>query len=280
MAHTLIRLAASCLAAASLLVGAPIASADPLSAAVDAIDAHYEMLGGAQSRLGAPITDTFEVAAGAERDYQGGAIFYSEQTGAKALYGPVLGRYQALGGPNGQLGFPASDEADAGNGVAHVADFSAPGGASIYWSPQWGSVVITGAVLDTDRASGGAIGPFSYPRADTTVVNGVESGNFIGPRGTRIQWSSNNGVSTVPASLAGSLPSAKSPAVAAVRTSKWWWMPAALADGLVVATAVRLGLRRARPQAQPVQAARQHVPTRARALFTHEDTLSAQTPFC
>jgi len=231
MAHTLIRLAASCLAAASLLVGAPIASADPLSAAVDAIDAHYEMLGGAQSRLGAPITDTFEVAAGAERDYQGGAIFYSEQTGAKALYGPVLGRYQALGGPNGQLGFPASDEADAGNGVAHV-------------------------------------------------VNGVESGNFIGPRGTRIQWSSNSGVSTVPASLAGSLPSAKSPAVAAVRTSKWWWMPAALAVGLVVATAVRLGLRRARPQAQPVQAARQHVPTRARALFTHEDTLSAQTPFC
>ena len=257
MAPTLIRFAAGGLAAVSLLATAPIASADPSADAVDAIDTHYEMLGRAQSRLGAPISDTFEVAGGAERDYQGGAIFYSKRTGAKALYGPVFDRYQALGGPNGQLGFPVSDEADAGNGVAHVADFSQPGGASIYWSPQWGSVVITGAVLDTYRASGGAVGPFSYPSADTTTVNGVESGSFIGPRGTRIQWSSNSGVSTVPAALAESLPSAKNPAITAVRTSKWWWMPAALAVGLVVATAARLLLRRARPQAVPVETTRQ-----------------------
>lgn len=280
MAHTLIRFAAAGLAAVSLLVAAPIASADPSADAVDAIDTHYEMLGQAQSQLGAPISDTFEVAGGAERDFQGGAIFYSKQTGATALYGPVLDRYQALGGPNGQLGFPVSDEADAGNGVAHVADFSQPGGASIYWTPQWGSVVITGAVLDTYRASGGAIGPFSYPSADTTTVNGVESGSFIGPRGTRIQWSSNSGVSTVPAALAESLSSAKNPAINAVRTSKWWWMPAALGVLLVIATAVRLLLRRARPQTVPVEVARQEVPPRMRTLFTHEDTLSAPTPYC
>ena len=172
-----------------------------------------------------------------------------------------------------------SDEADAGNGVAHVADFSQPGGASIYWSPQWGSVVITGAVLDTYRASGGAIGPFSYPSADTTTVNGVETGSFIGPRGTRIQWSSNSGVSTVPAALAGSLPSAQDRAINAVRTSKWWWMPAALAVGLVVAGAVRLVVRRAHPKAVPVETPYQELPPRPRSLFTHEDTLSAPAPF-
>jgi hypothetical protein len=279
MAHTLTRFAAGSLTAVSLLVTAPIASADPSADAVDAIDTHYEMLGRGQSRLGAPVSDTFEVAGGAERDYEGGSIFYSKQTGAKALYGPVLARYQALGGPKGQLGFPVSDEADAGNGVAHVADFSQPGGASIYWSPQWGSVVITGAVLDTYRASGGAIGPFSYPSADTTTVNGVETGSFIGPRGTRIQWSSNSGVSTVPAALAGSLPSAQDRAINAVRTSKWWWMPAALAVGLVVAGAVRLVVRRAQPKAVPVEAPRQELPPRPRSLFTHEDTLSAPAPF-
>ena len=279
MAHTLTRFAAGSLTAVSLLVTAPIASADPSADAVDAIDTHYEMLGRGQSRLGAPVSDTFEVAGGAERDYEGGSIFYSKQTGAKALYGPVLARYQALGGPKGQLGFPVSDEADAGNGVAHVADFRQPGGASIYWSPQWGSVVITGAVLDTYRASGGAIGPFSYPSADTTTVNGVESGSFIGPRGTRIQWSSNSGVSTVPAALAGSLPSAQDRAINAVRTSKWWWMPAALAVGLVVAGVVRLVVRRAQPKAVPVEAPRQELPPRPRSLFTHEDTLSAPAPF-
>ena len=279
MAHTLTRFAAGSLTAVSLLVTAPIASADPSADAVDAIDTHYEMLGRGQSRLGAPVSDTFEVAGGAERDYEGGSIFYSKQTGAKALYGPVLARYQALGGPKGQLGFPVSDEADAGNGVAHVADFSQPGGASIYWSPQWGSVVITGAVLDTYRASGGAIGPFSYPSADTTTVNGVETGSFIGPRGTRIQWSSNSGVSTVPAALAGSLPSAQDRAINAVRTSKWWWMPAALAVGLVVAGAVRLVVRRAHPKAVPVETPYQELPPRPRSLFTHEDTLSAPAPF-
>lgn len=275
MAHTLTRFAAGGLAAVSLLVTAPLASADPSPDAVAAIDTHYEMLGRAQSRLGAPVTDTFEVAGGAERDYEGGSIFYSKQTGARALYGPVLARYQALGGPNGQLGFPVSDEADAGNGVAHVADFSQPGGAAIYWSPQWGSVVITGAVLDTYRASGGAIGPFSYPSADTTVVDGVETGSFIGPRGTRIQWSSNSGVSTVPAALAETLPAVKSPAIKAVRTSQWWWMPAALAVGLIVTGAVRLVLRRAQPHAMPIEAPRQELPPRPRMLFTHEDTLSA-----
>ena len=280
MAHTLTRFAAGGLAAVSLLVTAPIASADPSADAVDAIDTRYEMLGRAQSRLGAPISDTFEVAGGAERDFQGGAIFYSKQTGAKALYGPVLDRYQALGGPNGQLGFPVSDEADAGNGVAHVADFSQPGGAAIYWSPQWGSVVITGAVLDTYRASGGAIGPFSYPSADTTTVNGVESGSFIGPRGTRIQWSSNSGVSTVPAALARSLPSAKNPAINAVRTSKWWWMPAALSVVLAVVLLLRV-LSRFKPEPVAEQPQPQHVieaPSRPRLLFTHEDTLSGLAP--
>lgn len=278
MAHTLIRFVAGGMAAVGLLATSPVASADPSADAVDAIDTHYEMLGRAQSRLGAPISDTFEVAGGAERDFQGGAIFYSKQTGAKALYGPVLARYQALGGPNGELGFPVGDEADAGNGVAHVADFSKPGGAAIYWSPQWGSVVVTGAVLDTYRASGGAIGPFSYPSADTATVNGVESGSFIGPRGTRIQWSSNSGVSTVPAGLAASLPSAKNHAINAVRTSKWWWMPAALAISLIVATAARLVLRRARPQALPVESPRPEAQPRPRMLFTHEDTLSAPAP--
>ena len=102
MAHTLTRFAAGSLTAVSLLVTAPIASADPSADAVDAIDIHYEMLGRGQSRLGAPVSDTFEVAGGAERDYEGGSIFLLEAAGAEAaMRGPVLARYQALGGPKG-----------------------------------------------------------------------------------------------------------------------------------------------------------------------------------
>jgi hypothetical protein len=72
---------------------------------------------------------------------------------------------------------------------------------------------------------------------------------------------------------------AKSPAVNAVRTSKWWWMPAALAVGLVVVTAVRLLQRRRHPQSVPVEAPRQELLNRPRTLFTHEDTMSASAPF-
>lgn len=277
MAHTLSRFAAGGMVAAGLVLNAPLAGAAPGADAVEAIDTHYEALGSTQSRLGEPVSDTFEVAGGAERDYQGGAIFYSEQTGAKALYGPVLSRYRALGGPDGELGFPVSDETDAGNGVARVADFSEPGGAAVYWSPQWGPVVVKGPVLAAYRASGGAIGPFSYPSADTTTVNGVETGTFIGPRGTRIQWSSDSGVSTVPATLAASLPSSNNRALDAVRTSRWWWMPAALGVGLTVLTAARLLVRR-RPYGAPVAASRRETPPRPRMLFTHEDTLSNPVP--
>lgn len=242
MAHILTTLSAGAVLGLGLVATAPSAGATPSADAVNAIEAHHDELG--QSDLGAPVSDVFDVPGGAERDYQGGAIFFSPATGARAIYGPVLQRYQALGGPAGPLGFPVSDERDAGNGVAHVADFDKPGGAAIYWSPQWGAVVVDGPVLAAYRDSGGAIGPFSYPSADTATVNGVQTGTFIGPRGTRIAWSAASGVSTVPASLADTLPSANGHAGEAVRRSQWWWVPAALGIGAVAAAALRLLMRR------------------------------------
>lgn len=279
MAHTTKSLAVGGILSAGLLLTAPLAGAAPSADAVDAIDAHYEELGSARSALGSPVSDIYEVPGGAERDYEGGSIYFSTTTGANALYGPVLDRYQALGGPGGELGFPVTDEVDAGNGVAHVADFSRPGGAAIYWSPQWGAVVISGPVLQTYRDAGGAIGPFSYPSADTTTVDGVQTGTFIGPRGTRIAWSAASGVSTVPATLAATLPSAKAEAAQAVRRSQWWWIPAALAATLAVVTTVRLTLRQVRRASAPQAAPRPPGgPAEPRALFTHEDTLSGLAP--
>lgn len=276
MAHIVSPLTAGTLLAVGLVVTAPCAGASPSTDAVDAIDAHYQALGHAQANLGPPVSDVFEVPGGAERDYQGGAIFFSPATGARAIYGPVLERYHALGGPAGPLGFPVSDEVDAGNGVAHVADFGKPGGAAIYWSPQWGAVVVDGPVLAAYRASGGAIGPFSYPSADTATVDGVQTGTFIGPRGTRIAWSAASGVSTIPASLAATLPSTKNPGVQTVRRSQWWWIPAALAVGIVAAAMLRLVMRRlgVRPVAQTPQQRSDH----SGALFTHGDTFSGPVP--
>ena len=190
----------------SLLVGAPIVSAAPSTEAVDTINDRYATFGGASSLLGAPLGEAVDIAGGAERDYTGGTIFYSKDSGAHVMYGEILKRYEALGGPDSDLGFPKNDETGVGDGVGRFNDFSAPEGAAIYWSPQWGATVIKGKVLEAWRQSGAVTGPFGYPSADTSVTDDLQTGKFVGPEGTEIQWSKAAGLATIPAALAAKIP--------------------------------------------------------------------------
>ncbi|HTY28417.1 MAG TPA: hypothetical protein VMD51_09760, partial [Mycobacterium sp.] len=276
---TLVTLGAAVLAASGMLSCPPLASATPSAEANEAINARYNTFGGTASLLGAPVADAVDVPGGAERDYQGGAIFYSPKTGAKIMYGAILDRYKSLGGPGGELGFPTNDESDAGNGVARYNDFTEPGGASIYWSPEWGAALIKGRVLDAWRSSGGVTGPFGYPTTDTTSIDGVDTNKFAGPAGTEIQWSDAGGLITVPASLAATLPGftggatppegtpsvtttpaatqPASPAPTPVTRSngRWWWLLAGAILAIALAWLLRTLLRR-RPKADDSLAAR------------------------
>ena len=260
----------------SLLVSSPIASATPSSDAVSTINDRYSAFGGASSLLGAPTGEAVDVPGGAERDYAGGAIFYSKDTGAHVMYGAILDRYQALGGPSSELGFPKNDESDTGDGVGRFNDFSMPGGAAIYWSPQWGASVIKGRVLEAWRESGAITGPFGYPSADTSVVDGVQTGKFVGPEGTEIQWSEAGGLITIPAALAAKIPgfgttstaegttavstpgTSVSAEPATTKSSKWWWIPVGIAVAALLAGLMRLLTRRS-PE-QPVKVAAQRAP--------------------
>ena len=194
--------------ASTLLVGAPLASATPSSDAVNAIDAHYTEFGGASSPLGAPTGEAVDIAGGVEKDYAEGAIFYSKETGAKAMYGEIFKKYQALGGPAGDLGFPTNDESDTGDGVGRFNEFSEKDGtkAAIYWGPETGAWVIKGKVLEAWRGAGGIKSAFGYPTADMTDVDGTMTSTFVGPDGTQIQWSKAAGLVTIPAALAGKIP--------------------------------------------------------------------------
>lgn len=208
---------------------------------------------------------------GAERDYEGGAIYYLKDTGAHVMYGVILERYKALGGPGSELGYPKNDESDTGDGTGRFNDFTTPGGASMYWTPQWGASVIKGRVLDAWRQSGDITGPFGYPSADTSILDGVQTGKFVGPGGTEIQWSEarrpdwspsrgarghDPGVSSATAPTAEGTTSVTKPSSAPTTTtapakgsgksSKWWWIPVGLA-----ALALLIGLLRLMtPQAQ------------------------------
>ncbi|WP_405162738.1 hypothetical protein OG203_41790 [Nocardia sp. NBC_01499] len=268
-----------------LLATAPSALADPSADALSAIDAHYSEFGGSGSFLGAPLGPATEVAGGAERAYQGGVIYYSPDTGAKAVYGEILVKYKSLGGPSGPLSFPTNDETGASDSVGRFNDFAEPGGAAIYWKPELGAWTIKGRVLDAWRESGGVTGPFGYPRADMTVDNGVSTAAFEGPGGTQIQWSDSNGLATQPPELAASLPGfrAGSPDVAAPNPNanatndsgnsginRWWGIPIGLAITAVVGGLLAMVGRR-RGDATPT------APTRREPVAPSARTSSANT---
>ena len=83
---------------AALALAAPPAIAAPPTEAVDAIDARYAEAGGAASPLGEPSGAAVDVPGGALQEYAGGAIYYSQDSGAKIMYGEILKKYRALGG--------------------------------------------------------------------------------------------------------------------------------------------------------------------------------------
>ena len=194
--------------ASTLLAGAPLASATPSSDAVNAINDHYTEFGGASSPLGAPTGEAVDITGGVERDYANGAIFYSKDSGAKAMYGEIFKKYQALGGPGGVLGFPTNDESDTGDGVGRFNDFTETDGTpgAIYWGPSTGAWLIKGKVLDAWRGAGGIKSAFGYPTADTTDNDNTLTSTFVGPDGTQIQWSKAAGLVTIPAALAAKIP--------------------------------------------------------------------------
>lgn len=77
-----------------------------------AIDAEYNALGGSTSFLANPTTNETITANGngLYRYFQDGLIAWSASTGAHEVHGAIVNRYNELGGSNGSLGLPTTDE--------------------------------------------------------------------------------------------------------------------------------------------------------------------------
>jgi len=144
-----------------------------------------------------PLADGARVIAG-------GKAFYSPSTGANVVTGQVLAKYQSVGGPLGDLGFPTSSEADGGLAPAsRISTFAAPDKPVIFWTPDYGAVIVRGAMNAAWAKLGGAPGPLGAPIADQT-----ESANVITQRfsGGEVSWNkATNKFSTQPPNLASAL---------------------------------------------------------------------------
>ncbi len=167
-----------------------------------AIGAKYNAMGG-PTQFGLPLSD--EVPAfglqGNVRVQQfqngiGGAIYWSQATGAHFVHGLIGVEYAATAnerdffGRNVQtlLGAPTSDEMDV-PGVPGARMNTFQGGA-IYWSPSTGAHVVYGAILAKYNSIGG---PASFLGLPITDELGFPGGRVSYFQHGRIVWTPSGG---------------------------------------------------------------------------------------
>jgi uncharacterized protein with LGFP repeats len=198
----LVSLATTAVAVALL---APAASASPIGDAEAAIMAAWEKAGGDTSPLGARKGDVYPVGDGFALDFDGGRMFYTTSTGANFAFGPILDKYESLGGPAGSdLGFPTINEVPGLAGPdSRVSTFSASDKPVIFWTPDHGAFVVRGALnaaWDKLGSSGGVLGA---PVGDETYDGEVASQKFSGGQ---VSWNrQTKEFATEPAALADQL---------------------------------------------------------------------------
>lgn len=229
--------------------------------ATTAIAAARRAAGGPQGTLGDEQGAQYKVGDGVAQNFAGGTIFYSSSTGAHAITGDVLAKYRAAGGPQGDLGFPASNETDGGiSPTSRIATFAAADNPAIFWTPEHGAFVVRGAMNAAWDKLGGATGKLGAPTADQTINGDVVSQKFTGGS---ISWNkSARAFSTEPAELASQLSGLQVPSVdlpggvtsQADESGKWyqfhwWWLLAIIPLLLVVVGIVIAALLRRRRNA-------------------------------
>ncbi len=200
--RALLSVAATALAVALL---APTAAASPIGDAEAAMMAAWEKAGGDTSTLGARNGDVYPVGDGFALDFDGGKMFFTPDTGARFIYGPILEKYESLGGPaDGDLGFPTINEVPGLAGPdSRVSTFSASDNPVIFWTPDHGAFVVRGALnaaWDKLGSSGGVLGA---PVGDETYDGEVTSQKFSGGE---VSWNrKTKEFTTTPAVLADQL---------------------------------------------------------------------------
>ena len=141
---------------------------------------------------------------GLGQNFAGGKIFYTPATGANVVTGQVLAKYESVGGPEGDLGFPTSSEVDGGLATAsRMSSFAAEDKPVIFWTPDYGATIVRGAMSAAWDRLDGAKGPLGAPMADQTEAGDVITQRFSGGV---VSWDrSKNTFTTEPANLAAEL---------------------------------------------------------------------------
>jgi uncharacterized protein with LGFP repeats len=238
---------------AGQLTGLPV-PVDPTAE----INMAWRAAGGAAGPLGAKQGDQAPVGAGGlAQTFIGGKVFYSPATGANAVETDILTKYEALGGPGGDVGFPIANEADGGlKQPSRVSEFSAIDKPVIFWTPEHGAFLVRGAIKAAWDKLLGPTGKLGAPLGDQTVDKDDVTQKFTGGQ---ISWNQKkNAFTTQPANLAPALsglqiPGQKTAAGPATKGEgahalawHWWWLIVGVAALLLIGLVVLLARWRRR----------------------------------
>jgi uncharacterized protein with LGFP repeats len=106
---------------------------------ISPIDQKFSVLGAARGPLGTPTSEEQMAPDGRGRFrlYQNGAIYYTPQTGAHAMSGPIADMWLSLGAERSDLRYPTGEVTTTSDGrrIQHFEH------GAIIWTPQDGPLV-------------------------------------------------------------------------------------------------------------------------------------------
>ncbi|MGY2066875.1 reprolysin-like metallopeptidase [Blastococcus sp. SYSU DS0619] len=129
--------------------------------------------------------------------FQGGGLYWSPATGARAVSGGLWGRWGSLGYEGGQLGYPTGDPVC---GLRDGGCFQLFQGGGLYWSPATGARLVSGGLWGRWGSLGYEGGWLGYPATDP--VCGLRDGGCFQhfQRGS-LYWSPATGARAVSGGL-------------------------------------------------------------------------------
>lgn len=145
------------------------ATGEGVFAVTGAVWERYKADGGAQGKLGVPLSQARAIGAGVtEQVFAGGRIVHAAATGAFAISGPVLERWLAEGGATGQVGLPVAEA------TTHGQQFT---GAGLY-ATDAGVRLVPGAIRDHYEELGGPTSLYGLPVGEVHDVLGGRAVDF------------------------------------------------------------------------------------------------------